>query len=407
MTTLSVNYGTSIDWGNPGFVEIYSYAFGVSAILTIILWLGAVAKRAAQGVHFGQAFGESIGYLLMSFMVSAFAPAAVAYTVKIMDGAAEAMLNSQTTKVTALAAIIVTTLLALLSTGVGAPLSLIIGFALILILLGIWILLIVRNALILCGLVFGPTVFSGLVNKDLWAHTKKWAGVMVAIIAMKYVIYTVLALAIALTAGLPRNVTNLSFGQALSTLIIILALFLLALFAPFQIAQFVPVFGDQLQSALSARGNFIDQAKSVYGQGKPIYDSLKGSDNPRLNGNGGAPSPSSAQGDADAAQTAPDTSAGPGLRDRARGTEDDPQDAIGEDPGASDPDHAVGQPEGMDRDRDAPGAPPSSTSDPSPREFATTESPPAPPTAPGTPHGAAPTPLPEPDTDTDTDEGRE
>ncbi|MEU9662658.1 hypothetical protein [Streptomyces chartreusis] len=284
MTRLAVNYGTEIDWGNPGFIEIYSYAFGVSTILTVILWLLAVAKRAAQGVHFGQALSESLGYLLMSVMVSAFAPAAVAYAVQLMDGAAEAMLDSQSVKIAVLGTIVVGCLLLLAGTGIGAPLALIIGFGLILILLAIWLLLVVRNALILCGLVFGPTVFSGLVNKDLWQHTRRWAGVMVAIISAKYVIYTVLALAIALTEGLPKNVADLSFGQAIGTLMTVFALFFLALFAPFQIGRFVPIFGDEMQAILQSRGTVMSQAKSAFSEGKSLAQGLAATDNPRLGG---------------------------------------------------------------------------------------------------------------------------
>lgn len=304
MTILAANLGTEIDWGNPGFIEIYAYAFGVSTILTVILWLFAVAKRAAQGVHFGQALSESIGYLLVSVMVSAFAPAVVAYTVRLMDGAAEAMLNSQNFKITVLGTIVVISLGVLASTGAGAPLAVIIGFSMIMILLGIWLLLIVRNALILCGLVFGPTVFSGLVNKDLWKHTRQWAGAMVAIISVKYVIYTALALAIALTEGIPRKAVHLSFGQALGTLMMVLALLFIALFAPFQIGKFIPIFGDEMQSILSARGTFVDQAKTAYEQGKTSYDSLKDTDNPRLGGGGGSDSEGGGDGGEDLAAAA-------------------------------------------------------------------------------------------------------
>jgi len=207
-----------------------------------------------------------------------------------MDGAAEAMLNSQNFKITVLGAIVVTALEMLASTGIGAPLAAIIGFSMMMILLGIWLLLIVRNALILCGLVFGPTVFSGLVNKDLWKHTRQWVGVMVAIISVKYVIYTALALAIALTEGIPRKAVDLSFGQALGTLMMVLALLFIALFAPFQIGKFVPIFGDEMQAILSARGTFVDQAKTAYEQGKTSYDGLKDMDNPRLGGGGGSDS---------------------------------------------------------------------------------------------------------------------
>ncbi|MFD9565073.1 hypothetical protein [Streptomyces sp. NPDC059994] len=355
MTSLAVNYGTEIDWGNPGFIEVYAYAFGVSTILTVLLWLFAVAKRAAQGVPFPQALGESIGYLLLSVMVSAFAPAAVAYTVQLMDGAAEAMLSSQTVKLAVLGTLVVGCLLALAGTGIGAPLALIIGFLLIVILLGIWLLLVVRNALILCGLVFGPTVFSGLVNKDLWQHTRKWVGVMVAIIAVKYVVYTVLALAIALTEGLPHNVGDLSFGQALGTLMMISALFWIALLAPFQIGKFVPILGDELQATLSARSSLFDQAKSAYEQGSSAYGNFKELDNPRLSGAGsdgageGGDSPRSGDGGgdtppADGSSTGAQAASGQRPEDfEADAFEHEQQTSTADtDPGASDGDAGAG-----------------------------------------------------------------
>ncbi|MFE0063431.1 hypothetical protein, partial [Streptomyces sp. NPDC059003] len=283
MTVLAVDYGTKIDLTNPGFIEIYAYAFGVSTVLTIILWLFAVAKRAAQGVEFSQALTESIGYLLISVMVTAFAPAAVAYTVKLMDGAAESLLASQSFKLAILSGFVVLCLAALTATGIGAPLAVLIGFTLILIILGIWLLLVVRNSLILCGLVFGPTVFSGLVNKDLWKHTRTWAGLMVAVISVKYAVYAVLALAIAYTEGLPKNPKDLSFGQALGTVMTVFALFATALISPFFASKFLTIFGDEMQSVLGARKAMVDQAQSAYKQGKGAYDGLKGVNNPRLN----------------------------------------------------------------------------------------------------------------------------
>ncbi|MFI1203474.1 hypothetical protein ACH4VR_29265 [Streptomyces sp. NPDC020883] len=320
MNNLAVNYGTDIDWGNSGFLEIYSLSFGVSAILTIILWLFAVGKRAAQGVHFGQALSESLGYLLMSFMASAFAPAAIAYVVKIMDGAAEAMLDSQRAKVSVLAVIIFVVLAALASSGIGAPLACILGFALIMIMLGIWLLLVIRNGLIMSGLIFGPTVFSGLVNKDLWSHTRKWAGVMVAIISVKYVVYTMLALAVALTAGIWPNVAHLNFAQALGTAITFLALLGIALFAPFQIGKFIPILGDEIQSVMDARGSFVNKAKTTYDQGMSSIEGLQGGSNPRLGGGGGGGAGGGgAEGEAVAAG-APQVAAASAAKDNADDT---------------------------------------------------------------------------------------
>lgn len=41
--------GTDIDWGNPGFLRLYGLIFGLSAVLTMAMWLISVVKRAVRG----------------------------------------------------------------------------------------------------------------------------------------------------------------------------------------------------------------------------------------------------------------------------------------------------------------------------------------------------------------------
>lgn len=66
-------------------------------------------------------------------------------------------------------------------------------------------MLVARNALILTGVVFGPVVFAGLVDRDLWGHTKKYIGVITGIIISKWVMMVVLAMIPALFGGMFRN----------------------------------------------------------------------------------------------------------------------------------------------------------------------------------------------------------
>ncbi|MGW2547677.1 cysteine desulfurase family protein, partial [Kitasatospora sp. NPDC001574] len=159
---------------------------------------------------------------------------------------------------------------ALLAIPGGPVICLAIGFFLLMAILGVWLELIVRNALIYTGLVFGPTVFAGLVDKDLWGHTKRWLGVIVGVIASKYITFTTLALASALFAG--HSSENASVAQAFGTLLTALALFFLALYLPFQVAKFFPILGDQVQDVYNSRkqmegglSNLGQTAKSSFG----------------------------------------------------------------------------------------------------------------------------------------------
>ncbi|MDX3423730.1 MULTISPECIES: hypothetical protein [unclassified Streptomyces] len=286
---------TRIDWQDPGFIRTYGMAFAASTVLTVILWLIAVAKRAIQGVEPLQALGESIGFLLMSVLVSAFAPLAVAYTVRVFDEAAEAMFEPVAGDAADMVLTVTTGMLALMAIPGGAIIVIFFCLALLAAVAGVWLELIVRNALILSGLVFGPTVFSGLVDRDLWGHTKRWGGVMVAIIASKYVTFTVIALA---TGMLASDSPNKSLAQSFATVFTALALLFLALYMPFQLAKFFPAFGDELRDMYAARDDLKGRAKNVGGQVGDSYGELKS----RMGGgDGGGPGEDRDREEADAA----------------------------------------------------------------------------------------------------------
>ncbi|MFB8242348.1 hypothetical protein ACFC58_38045 [Kitasatospora purpeofusca] len=261
---------TQIDWSNAGFIRTYTMAFGASVVLTVVLWLVAVAKRAVQGVNPVQALGDSIGYLLLSVVTSAFAPLAVAYITQVFDGIADAMLAPVAQDLPKVGTVLGGMLALLMVIPGGQPIVLAIGFFLLMAVLGVWLELIVRNALIYTGLVFGPTVFAGLVDKDLWGHTKRWCGIVAGVIASKYVTFTTLALASALLAG--RSSENASVAQAFGTSLTAVALMFLAMYLPFQVAKFVPILGDQVQDIFSSRkqmegglSNVTQSAKSSFG----------------------------------------------------------------------------------------------------------------------------------------------
>ncbi|MEU6349677.1 hypothetical protein ABZ896_10155 [Streptomyces sp. NPDC047072] len=263
---------TRIDWQDPGFLRTYTMAFAASTVLTVILWLVAVAKRAIQGVSPFQALGESIGFLLMSVLVSAFAPLAVAYIVRVFDEAAETMFKPVAGDAADMVVTVTTAMLSLMAIPGGAIIVIFFCMAMLAAVAGVWLELIVRNALILSGLVFGPTVFSGLVDRDLWGHTKRWCGVMAAIIASKYVTFTVLALA---TGTLASDPPKPSLAQSFATVFTALALLFLALYMPFQLSKFLPAFGDEVRDMYAARDELKGRAKNVGSQMGDSYGELK------------------------------------------------------------------------------------------------------------------------------------
>ncbi|MFJ5819389.1 hypothetical protein ACIQGT_36685 [Streptomyces sp. NPDC093108] len=231
----------------------------------MVQWIISVVKRVVRGVPIAQAAMENIGYLLMSVAVAAFMPAAVAYTVDFIDAAAWAILGDYIAEVIATGMTIFGTLAAItiMTNGAGGFITMPITLMILLAIFGLWIMLVVREALILLGLVFGPLVFSGLVDKDLWGHTRKWVGIMGGIIASKLGIFLALALAGALLDGVVdgRSMSNLPL--AIGTCITFLALLFIALFMPFQVAKWLPIVGDEMQAMSQIKDEAAQRAKSV------------------------------------------------------------------------------------------------------------------------------------------------
>ncbi len=109
----------------------------------------------------------------------------------------------------------------------------------------LWLELVIRAALLYVGALLGTVVYAGLVDKNLWGHVRRWAGIMIAVILVKPVIVIVLGLAGALSSADGPD----SFSAVVSGLAIIL----LAIFASAMIYRFVPGFGDEIASGRNNR----------------------------------------------------------------------------------------------------------------------------------------------------------
>lgn len=70
----AVKGSAEVDFTNPAFLKQYSVVFAASTILTLVLWLFAVAKRAVRGVPLTTAMSEAIGFLWLTVLASAFTP---------------------------------------------------------------------------------------------------------------------------------------------------------------------------------------------------------------------------------------------------------------------------------------------------------------------------------------------
>ncbi|MER5564380.1 hypothetical protein ABT071_38005 [Streptomyces sp. NPDC002506] len=251
----AVKSTATVDFTNPSFRTQYAVVFAAATFLTLVLWLLAVAKRAIRGVPLSTAISEAVGFLWLTVLASAFTPLILYTVVSATDAVTEAIANATGNQ----SDVFFGSFSAALKKGTdigGGPIMLIVVALVSILAAGVLFLeLVIRAALLYVGALLGTVVYAGLVDKNMWGHVRRWAGIMIAVIMVKPVIVIVLGLAGALSSGKGPD----SFSAVVSGLAIIL----LAIFASAMIYRFVPGFGDEIASARTNRKQATDGSQAA------------------------------------------------------------------------------------------------------------------------------------------------
>ncbi|MFJ7948281.1 hypothetical protein ACIQ6K_32260 [Streptomyces sp. NPDC096354] len=270
----------NVDFTNPKFLQQYAVIFAASTVLTLVLWLLAVAKRAIRGVPVATAISEAVGFLWLTVLASAFTPLILYTVVSATDGVTDVIASSSGGQTDVFFGSFAEALSKGSDIG-GGPIMLIVVSLVSILAAGVlWLELVIRAALLYVGALLGVVVYSGLVDKNMWGHVRRWAGIMIAVIMVKPVIVIVLGLAGALSSDGGPN--------AFSAVVSGLAIILLAIFASAMIYRFVPGFGDEIQGARTNRKHATDGAQAaalisspaaLVSQGIKTHSSRSGGDN--------------------------------------------------------------------------------------------------------------------------------
>ncbi|MFF7681090.1 hypothetical protein [Actinacidiphila glaucinigra] len=241
----AVDKTAAVDFTNKAFLTQYAVVFAASTFLTLLLWLLAVAKRAVRGVPLTEALTEAVGFLWLTVIASAFTPLILYTVVSATDGITEVIASGTSASTDTFFGSFQDALTKDSDIG-GGPIMLIVVSLVSVLAAGVlWLELVIRAALLYVGALLGTAVYSGLVDKNMWHHVRRWAGIMIAVILVKPVIVVVLGLAGALSGSDGPT----AFGAVVSGLAIIL----LAIFASAMIYRFVPGFGDDVASLRNNR----------------------------------------------------------------------------------------------------------------------------------------------------------
>jgi hypothetical protein len=236
---------TSVDFTNPGFMRQYAIVFAASTVLTLILWLLAVAKRAMYGVPVSRAVSEAIGFLWLAVLACAFTPVVLALLVSLTDAITDAIASGTRTDTREYLSDFAK-VLDPRGIGGGPIASMFVSLLALIAAAVIWVELLIRAAMLYVGAILGTIVYAGLVDRDLWHHVRRWAGLMVAIILIKPIVIIVLSLATTVAgSGRPDD----TFSAVLTGL----AIMFLTIFASVMIYKFVPSFGDDMAQMHASR----------------------------------------------------------------------------------------------------------------------------------------------------------
>ncbi|AUG79058.1 hypothetical protein CFP65_4307 [Kitasatospora sp. MMS16-BH015] len=246
---------TQVDFTNAAFLQQYAVVFAGSTVVTLVLWLLAVAKRAVRGASLTTAISEAVGFLWLTVVASAFTPLILYTVVSATDGLTTAIAaGTKSDTGTYLGGFADT--LEKGSLGGGPLILIIVSLVAVLAAAVLWIELLIRAAMLYVGALLGTAVYAGLVDKQLWKHVRRWAGVMTAVDLAKPIIVIILGLAGAVSgaAGAGDDFSHVLSG---------LAILFLSIFASASVYRFVPGFGDEMMQMRRARASAVTAGSAM------------------------------------------------------------------------------------------------------------------------------------------------
>nr|WP_243639308.1 hypothetical protein [Streptacidiphilus pinicola] len=246
---------TNVDFTNSAFLKQYAIVFAAATFLTLLLWLLAVIKRAARGVPLPTAFGEAVGLLWLTVLASAFTPLILYTVVSATDGITEGIAAGTKTDTATYLGTFADTLTSG-KIGGGPIILVLVSLIAIVAAAVVWLEMFVRAAMLYVGALLGTVVYAGMVDKQLWKHVRRWAGLMVSVILIKPVIVIVLGLAGAVASSAGAN-------DAFATVTSGVAILVLSIFASSVIYRFVPGFGDDMVAMRRARAQAVSAGRAV------------------------------------------------------------------------------------------------------------------------------------------------
>jgi len=300
---------TLVDLTDPTYIDVYNVLFGVAVFVTLIFFClqlitGLVHRdptalsRAAIGV------AKSV---LGSFVIITITGLLLEITDQLSIGVVQASGNTMEGMGNRIALLAVgLTAISPGAPGVGAILTIFLAGLAISGAAIVWFSLLIRKALLLVAIVFGPIALAGVTWDAAKGWFSKWVAFVIALILSKLVLVVIFLVAVAQVAA-PIDADLASVSDPIAGIV----LMFIAAFAPYITYKFLNFVGLDMYHAMSSE----QEAKSALNRPVPVPSAPMMSSAQKVLGPGGSGGGTQGR----TAPTAPSSSGGPGPPSSAAG----------------------------------------------------------------------------------------
>ncbi|WP_022888102.1 conjugal transfer protein TrbL [Agromyces italicus] len=287
---------TLVDVTDPSYLEVFNVLFGVAVFVTLIFFFlqlitGLVHRDPTALPRAGIGLAKSI---LGSFVIVSLTALLLEITDQLSIGIVQATGNTMEgmgDRIALLAGGLATVNIA--APGVGAIVTIFLSALAISAAAIVWFSLLIRKALLLVAIVFGPIALAGATWDATKGWISKWIAFVLALVLSKLVLVVIFLVAIAQVAA-PIDADLASISDPIAGIV----LMFVAAFAPYITYKFLNFVGLDMYHAMSSE----QEAKSALNRpvpvpGGPGIDNAKkildggasGSDNKGAQGGGPVP----------------------------------------------------------------------------------------------------------------------
>ncbi|UOQ89180.1 conjugal transfer protein TrbL [Agromyces endophyticus] len=255
---------TLVDVTEPSYLDVFNVLFGVAVFVTLLFFFlqlitGLIHRDPTAIPRAGVGLAKSI---LGSFVIVSLTALLLEITDQLSIGIVQATGNTMEgmgDRIALLAGGLVTVNIA--GPGIGAIVTIFLSALAISAAAIVWFSLLIRKALLLVALVFGPIALAGAT----WEVTKGWLGKWIAFVAAlilsKLVLVVIFLVAIAQVAA-PIDADLASISDPIAGIV----LMFVAAFAPYITYKFLNFIGVDMYHAMSSE----QEAKSALNRPVPV-----------------------------------------------------------------------------------------------------------------------------------------